>query len=603
MCSTARVRQNNGGEEVLDAAEAVEFLRLSRLDDSILFRVWELCESSEQGYLDESSFYQALKLVALAQAGAPVDNESLVRRTEPVDLVCVARVTEALRTSVHMHIVVAELYLAGPLPGTFAPVGELVRLILLCQNLQGEMTAELLDGIIKMAAAAAAAIETKESAKKAATAAALSQTTSAKVVGAPVTDEWAMSMEAFIKYAGVFDSLGPKKGKLSGKKAKNVLIKSQLPVDALTRIWEVSDVDQDGELNQHEFAIAMHIVSRCLEGQDPPAELPESLREPPSAPAPVPAADPADPPSPAKAPKPLPKFSNAAVRAPEPAAQGWAVPADMKEKYDMIFTAADKDNDGYVEGGDINKIFTRSKLDRKVLSLIWELSDTEHTGRLNHEQFALAMHLISIGVKGETIPTELPPELIPPSSRGTADGGALGASTETRVPGPPTPQKDETPALASAVPAPARLPGSTQASTTASTQQALQQQRTTNESLEAELAAQSDEISNASAELDEIKAETLVLKKKEGQLRAKIKEGKTQLQEILAAIRSAKSSQVRVQEKVGKLERVEQKTAAGLAQQREKNAHLLADDMNDGVAAAEQAMSSGMSFQDYFGDQ
>lgn len=85
------MEQNCGGEEVLDAAEAVELLRLSGLDDAVLFHVWELCESSEQGYLDENSFYQALKLVALAQAGAPVDNESLVRRTGPVDMVRAAR--------------------------------------------------------------------------------------------------------------------------------------------------------------------------------------------------------------------------------------------------------------------------------------------------------------------------------------------------------------------------------------------------------------------------------------------------------------------------------------------------------------------------------
>lgn len=473
------------------------------------------------------------------------------------------------------------------------------------------MTAEILDGINKMAAAAA---EAKENADKAAAAAVTNQDASPSAAVPSGADGWAMSAGAFNKYAGVFDSLGPKKGKLSGKKAKNVLIKSQLPVDALTRIWEVSDVDQDGELNKHEFAIAMHIVSRCLEGQEPPAELPESLRQVPTEsvalPAPAVVPDPAKPLSPARAPAPLPKTAKVVpvsptepAVAPKPALQSWAVPADMKEKYDIFFKGADKDKDGYVEGGDINKIFTRSKLDREVLGAIWELADIEKTGRLNHEQFALAMHLISLGVKGETIPTELPPELVPPSFRHNDAGrsAVISSSAEARADEPRT-RPIEVSAAAS-VESGSASSSSTRAATTASARRALEQQRATNESLEVDLAAQNAETVSASAELDEIKAETLALKKREGQLRAAIKEGKAQLTEILAAIRSAKSSRERVQEKVGKLERVEQKTTMGLAQQREKNAHLLNEDMNDGVAAAEQAMSSGMSFQDYFGDQ
>lgn len=38
-------------------------------------------------------------------------------------------------------------------------------------------------------------------------------------------------------------------------------------------------------------------------------------------------------------------------------------------------------------------------------------------GRLGSEEFVLAMHLCDIAKAGETIPTTIPPELVPPTFR------------------------------------------------------------------------------------------------------------------------------------------------------------------------------------------
>ena len=41
----------------------------------------------------------------------------------------------------------------------------------------------------------------------------------------------------------------------------------------------------------------------------------------------------------------------------------------------------------------------------------------KQTGRLNSEQFALAMYLIEQKLQGVELPTTLPPEMVPPTMR------------------------------------------------------------------------------------------------------------------------------------------------------------------------------------------
>ena len=53
----------------------------------------------------------------------------------------------------------------------------------------------------------------------------------------------------------------------------------------------------------------------------------------------------------------------------------------------------------------------------------------DNTGRLNKEQFALAMYLIAEKVKGRDVPTELAPNMIPPSKRKGAGSGVGGAGS------------------------------------------------------------------------------------------------------------------------------------------------------------------------------
>ncbi|VDP88227.1 unnamed protein product [Echinostoma caproni] len=58
------------------------------------------------------------------------------------------------------------------------------------------------------------------------------------------------------------------------------MMKSQLSVETLGRVWDLSDIDNDGCLDLQEFILAMHLIHRCVEGDMLPDSLPQSLVPP-----------------------------------------------------------------------------------------------------------------------------------------------------------------------------------------------------------------------------------------------------------------------------------------------------------------------------------
>lgn len=95
----------------------------------------------------------------------------------------------------------------------------------------------------------------------------------------------------------------------------------------------------------------------------------------------------------------------------------WAVTKQEKKIYDDMFKAWDGFGKGYITGNQAIEIFGQSGLDKPDLERIWTLSDPHNKGRLNLDEFAVAMHLIYRALNGYPVPNQLPPELIPPSTR------------------------------------------------------------------------------------------------------------------------------------------------------------------------------------------
>ncbi|KAG8525388.1 uncharacterized protein KY384_009032 [Bacidia gigantensis] len=95
----------------------------------------------------------------------------------------------------------------------------------------------------------------------------------------------------------------------------------------------------------------------------------------------------------------------------------WAVTKDEKKIYDQLFRAWDGLNRGFVGGDVAIEVMGQSGLPKSDLERIWTLSDPNNRGRLDMDEFAIAMHLIYRKLNGYPVPNQLPPELVPPSAR------------------------------------------------------------------------------------------------------------------------------------------------------------------------------------------
>ncbi|XP_011861112.1 PREDICTED: intersectin-1 isoform X2 [Vollenhovia emeryi] len=100
-----------------------------------------------------------------------------------------------------------------------------------------------------------------------------------------------------------------------------------------------------------------------------------------------------------------------------PQSAEWAVPHQTKLKYTQLFNTWDRTRSGFLSGPQARNIMVQSQLPQPILAQIWALADMDSDGRLGSEEFVLAMHLCDIAKAGESIPTALPLELIPPTFR------------------------------------------------------------------------------------------------------------------------------------------------------------------------------------------
>lgn len=90
------------------------------------------------------------------------------------------------------------------------------------------------------------------------------------------SEEWVVDQHK-AGYDQQFFALNPKDGKVTGLKARDVMVRSKLPNSVLKKIWGLADLDKDGQLDQDEFAIALFLMDAKKEGHDLPEQLPFHL--------------------------------------------------------------------------------------------------------------------------------------------------------------------------------------------------------------------------------------------------------------------------------------------------------------------------------------
>ncbi|KAM4022594.1 epidermal growth factor receptor substrate 15 isoform 1-T1 [Anomaloglossus baeobatrachus] len=186
-------------------------------------------------------------------------------------------------------------------------------------------------------------------------------------------------------------------GKVLAGDAALFLKKSGLPDLVLGKIWDLADAESKGYLNKQEFFAALQLVACAQNGME--VSLGSLTKV-----------------------VPPPRFHDMAgplVAAPVAVDSPWAVRPEEKAKYDAIFDSLSPLN-GFLSGDKVKPVLLNSKLPVEVLGRVWELSDIDHDGLLDRDEFAVAMFLVYSALEKEPVPMTLPPALVPPSKRKTS---------------------------------------------------------------------------------------------------------------------------------------------------------------------------------------
>ncbi|EPS29628.1 hypothetical protein PDE_04578 [Penicillium oxalicum 114-2] len=131
-------------------------------------------------------------------------------------------------------------------------------------------------------------------------------------MSAQLTGDWLITPQEKAHFDTIFETVDTAKlGSITGDQAVAFFMKAQLPEEVLAQIWDLADIDADGQLNRDEFAVAMYLVRLQRSGKEPlpqvlpPGLIPPKMRR--QAPAPAMAQAQALPPAPAPAPVPVPR--------------------------------------------------------------------------------------------------------------------------------------------------------------------------------------------------------------------------------------------------------------------------------------------------------
>ncbi|EPS71442.1 hypothetical protein M569_03317, partial [Genlisea aurea] len=93
------------------------------------------------------------------------------------------------------------------------------------------------------------------------------------------------------------------------------------------------------------------------------------------------------------------------------------------QRYSKVFLQVDRDQDGKITGEQARTLFLSWRLPREILKQVWDLSDQDNDSMLSSREFCIALYLMERYREGRQLPSTLPESLIfdqpsvPPSSQ------------------------------------------------------------------------------------------------------------------------------------------------------------------------------------------
>jgi epidermal growth factor receptor substrate 15 len=229
---------------------AKQIFERARLTNEILGRIWNLSDTKQRGALDATEFIIAMHLLTSYKSGAMRG----IPQTLPPGLYEAASRRGSSRASI------------GSRPGLdVPPVPAIPKQFTGPQRTQSP----------------------------------INRSFGSPLSAQPTGLDWLIAPHEKAHFDTIFQTVDSAKiGKINGDQAVTFFMNAQLPEETLAQIWDLADIDADGQLTKDEFAVAMYLVRQQRSGKEPlpqalpPALIPPSMRRPGSAhlaPAPIPA--------------------------------------------------------------------------------------------------------------------------------------------------------------------------------------------------------------------------------------------------------------------------------------------------------------------------
>eukprot|EP00058_Branchiostoma_floridae_P000363 XP_002585851.1 hypothetical protein BRAFLDRAFT_73388 [Branchiostoma floridae] len=269
----------------VSGTRASELFLASQLPHDTLQQITELCGATRLGHFGRSQFYIALKLIAAVQNGLPVRLDSLNTGT----------VRRFVRGGGPVARGSGKKIFARPSPqtddtsGGFAATSQQQRT---CEKWELRKppshpplpTTCRLRSSLKQPTLTAAGVNTADGwVEFSSSPASQPRSLGPGPGGAPTdsedeSDPWTITQEQRDYYTAQFKTMQPDlHGLIQGTTAREFFQRSKLPIAQLSRIWDMSDVNQDGALSLEEFFAAFHLVVARRNGYDLPETLPQAL--------------------------------------------------------------------------------------------------------------------------------------------------------------------------------------------------------------------------------------------------------------------------------------------------------------------------------------
>ncbi|CAG5117244.1 unnamed protein product, partial [Candidula unifasciata] len=330
------------GTGSIGALDAANFLKRSKLSDTILSQVWDMSDPMGKGYLEKAGFFVALKLIALAQSKQEMSVAKLTVETPPPDLGPVEAV-EPTVPSAHVAYLPWDISLSekskyDKVFDSLQPVnnmlaGDKVKPVLMNSKLPVDVLGRIWDmsdidkdGYLdrdEFAVAMHLVYQAREgqeipgilrpglvppSKRKGAglggvvppmpgavpvlpmiipaslpSVGALGRATPTAGFTVPQVS-WVVTPADKANSDMIFNKLDTDRdGLVSGVEIRDVMAQSGLPTTVLAHIWGLCDSQSLGKLTAEQFALAMYLIQQKLKGIDPPLQLtpdmiPPSLR-------------------------------------------------------------------------------------------------------------------------------------------------------------------------------------------------------------------------------------------------------------------------------------------------------------------------------------